>query len=866
MRAALAGGVAVLIVAAGLPVGAWALTAVFDVPAQSALTAIPEFARQAGVQIVAPADDLKRVRTPALRGAMDIHTALARLIANTGLEVAAVNGSAITLRVERVERRRAAPPVTLASAGAPTGVSRPAVATELEALVVFGGGQSRQVQIVPGKELSVLPPGSSPLRLVSRLPSVNFESADAFGGNEWSTRFSVRNFNQGRLGFTLDDVPLGDMTYGNHNGLHISRAITGENLESVELNQGAGSLDAASSSNLGGTLRFVSREPGREPGVSAEAAAGSDHTLRGVVRLESGTVANGLRGYASYAYSTTQKWQGGGRQYSQQVNLKAVQPLAGGTLTGFVNLSRRRESDPQDLSLEMIGRLGKGWDNISNDWPLAVRLAEIAGNRGGPGGTGVTPHNPEAGVVFPAPITSVDDAYYDSTTARDDVLSALTLRLPVGSQLALKATVYGHWDRGQGLWWTPYVASPNYGVASATTDNAPISIRSTEYDIRRRGLLASGAAKLGDHSLAAGLWLEDNDFVQARRFYGLDLAAPQRDYADFQKGAFRTDWAYHFFTRTRQFYVQDEWAASEALTVTTGFKSLTVTNHATTRAGPNKDGMISARNHFLPRVGLRYRLDAGDEFFANYGRSMRAFPSSNTSGPFAGTGAAFQAIKSTLKPEISDSLELGWRHSAADVTMLTALYGVRFHNRLFSTPVGRGIQGNPLILANVGSVTAYGLETAVSWRFAPNWTAFTSYAFNHAQYDNDVFDGDGVRIGRTAGKLAVDAPKHLAKAHVEYQRDGVFAHLGVSYLSHRYFTFENDQKVPAQLTADLTAGYRFSGSPLRDGLEAQVNVSNLFDSQHISTIGSNDFTLRGDSQTLLIGPPRQIFVTLRKTF
>ena len=862
MRGALAARAALLIVAVAAPGSARAFDANFDVPAQSALTAIPEFARQAGVQIVAPADELKRVRTPAIKGDMDVHTALSRLIANTGLEVAAVNGRAITLRVAA---RPAPPPPTPppSTALAAAAASRPAAAIEVEALEVLGGGQARQVQFVRGRELALLAPGSSPLHLVDKLPSVNLESADAFGANEWSARISVRNFLQGRLGFTLDDVPLGDMTYGNHNGLHISRAISGENVESVELSQGVGSLEAASSSNLGGTLKFLSREPAREQGVSLAASAGSDRTFRGVVRLESGELASGLRGYATYAYNTTDKWQGHGRQYSQQVNLKAVQPVGEGTLTGFIDLSRRRESDPQDLSLEMIHRLGKSWDNISNDWPLAVRLAEIADNRGD---TGVTPHNPEVGTVFPAPFASVDDAYYDSTTARDDVLSALTLRLPVGQRADIKATVYGHWDKGQGLWWTPYVASPNYGVAGATTDNAPISIRSTEYDIRRRGVLASGTAEFGAHVVSAGLWLEDNDFVQARRFYGEDLAAPKRDYNHFQTGAFRTDWAYHFFTRTRQFYVQDNWTVNDDLTVTGGFKSLSVTNRAMTRAGDNKDGTIGARNHFLPRIGLHYEPGSGNEFFANYGRSMRAFPSSNTSGPFAGTQAAFNAIKSTLKPEISDSFELGWRHSTADVTLLTAIYETKFHNRLFSTPVGRGILGNPSILANVGGVTAYGVESAVSWRISDDWSAFVSYSYNHASYDDDVFDGDGVQIAWTKGKLAVDAPVHLAKAHLDYVHEGFFAHLAVSYLSHRYFTFENDQSVPAQFVADLAAGYRFSGSPLRDGLEAELNVSNLFDSHYISTIGSNDFPIRGDAQTLLIGSPRQVFVTVRKTF
>jgi iron complex outermembrane receptor protein len=860
MTAARAMGAALCIAMLTAPAAARAATVVFDLPSQSAVTAIPEFARQAGVQIVAPADDLRAIRTPAIRGSMDVRVALARLIADTGLEVAsAANGSVIALRVAPRGGATHSP----GQASPVEDASRLAAATELDPLLVFGAGQSRQAQFVPGGELSRAVPGSSPLRLVANMPGVNFQSADPFGANEWSTRISVRNFVQGRLGFTLDDVPLGDMTYGNHNGLHVSRAITGENLASVELVQGPGSLEAASSSNLGGVLRFRSRDPATEAGAAIETAAGSDDTFRGYVRLESGALRGGLRGYATYAYNTTDKWQGAGRQYAEQVNLKAVQPLASGSLTGFVNLSRRRESDPQDLSAEMVRRLGLGWDNLMHDWPLAVRLAEIGANRGD---TGVVPANPEVGTAYPAPYASVDDAYYDSTTARDDALSALTLKLALGPRADLKSTLYGHWDKGQGLWWTPYVASPNYGVTGATRDNAPISIRATEYDLRRRGVLAAATTQIATHSVSAGLWFEDNDFVQARRFYGLDLAVPQRDYRDFQTGAFRTDWAYHFVTRTRQFYVQDVWTVDNAITVTAGFKSLSVRNQAITRTGPDKDGVLHARNHFLPRLSVSYRAEADNEVFANYGRGMRAFSSSNTSGPFSGDAAAVKAIKPTLKPEISDSFEVGWRHGGDDLTLLSALYYVRFRNRLFSTPVGGGILGNPSTLANVGSVTAYGLETAVSWRFAPDWTMFGSYAFNHASYDDDVYDGDGVRFGRTAGNQAVDAPRHVTKAHLEYQHDAVFARLSVSYLSHRYFTFENDQEVPDQFVADLAAGYRFSGSPLLDGLEAQLNVSNLFNQRYVSTVGSNDFPIRGDAQTLLAGPPRQVFVVLRKSF
>ena len=51
-------------------------------------------------------------------------------------------------------------------------------------------------------------------------------SSDPFGAYEWATRISVRGFGQEQLGFTLDGVPLGNMAYGNDNGLHISRAIS----------------------------------------------------------------------------------------------------------------------------------------------------------------------------------------------------------------------------------------------------------------------------------------------------------------------------------------------------------------------------------------------------------------------------------------------------------------------------------------------------------------------------------------------------------------------------------------------------------------------------------------------------------------
>ena len=128
-------------------------------------------------------------------------------------------------------------------------------------IVVFGRGETRQVQELSNKDLTILAPGTSPLKAIEKLPSVNFQSADPFGTYEWSQRVSIRGFNQNQLGFTLDGIPLGDGTYGNNNGLHISRAITSENIGVTRVSQGAGSIGTQATNNLGGTLEFFSLDP-----------------------------------------------------------------------------------------------------------------------------------------------------------------------------------------------------------------------------------------------------------------------------------------------------------------------------------------------------------------------------------------------------------------------------------------------------------------------------------------------------------------------------------------------------------------------------------------------------------------------------
>ncbi|HVY33039.1 MAG TPA: TonB-dependent receptor plug domain-containing protein, partial [Caulobacteraceae bacterium] len=79
--------------------GASAQARTFNLPSEDASKAIPEFARQAGLQIIAPADHLRGLKTPAIKGRIDARAALRLLLAGSGLSIAADEGAVITLTI-----------------------------------------------------------------------------------------------------------------------------------------------------------------------------------------------------------------------------------------------------------------------------------------------------------------------------------------------------------------------------------------------------------------------------------------------------------------------------------------------------------------------------------------------------------------------------------------------------------------------------------------------------------------------------------------------------------------------------------------------------------------------------------------------
>lgn len=737
-----------------------------------------------------------------------------------------------------------------------------AAAPVLAEIVVYGAGETRQVQEVSAVKLALEAPSSSPLKALQLLPSVNFQSADPFGAYEWSTRITVRGFNQTQLGFTLDALPLGDMSYGNHNGLHISRAIINENVGRIVIAQGTSALGTASTSNLGGTLTFFTLEPKDEMGFSASATYGSENTTRLYARGDSGDLGSGTRLFVSGAYQRADKWKGDGLQRHYQMNARLSQDIGAGKFTAFLNWSDRRENDYQDLSLGMISRLGYDWDNFAPDFARAVLVAQIAGNRGD---TGVGP-TAGVGTVYPAPITSVDDAYYDASGLRKDWLYGAAIEMPVTDTVSFDARFYGHNNEGQGLWYTPYVRSPS-GV--------PIAIRTTEYDIDRYGVLASAKASFDALTIDAGLWFEKNNFGQARRFYGLDnvTTGPSRASTDFQSDPFVTQWEYDFDSKTRQFHLGGTYE-TDLFIVNAGFKTVRVSNAVKPVTGfavvAFPADAIVAKKDFLPQAGVTFKLSEEHQLFASFSKNLRAFVGAATgAAPFATSAVGFAGIRGSLKPETTTTFEAGWRFNTGMVSGVAAVYHVTFKDRLLAVSTGPGIVGAPVALQNVGDVRSQGIETAVTVRPMDALSATVSASYNDNEYQDNVVDGAGVTVAAIKGKTVPDSPKTLLKGEIAYDDPLFFIKADISHMSKRYFTYLNDRSVPSQTLVNLGGGVKLGGligAGEPEAVMLQLNVTNLLDKEYVATIGSNGFGNSGDNQTLLAGAPRQLFATLRAQF
>lgn len=727
-----------------------------------------------------------------------------------------------------------------------------------------GTGRSRTLNALSAEMMqAVSVTGTSALKALEKLPGVNFQSADPWGTYEWSNRVTIRGFQSGQVGQTFDGIPLGDMSYGNHNGLGIGRAVDPDNLEATSVAQGSGALATSSNNNLGGVIQYSSGDPANTPGFTLRQMAGQAAARRTFGRWDSGLKSSGNLGwkaYVSFGRIDNDKWKGSGERFSpventllgdrgglfgvgetyqDQLNTKLVF-LAGATkVTAFYNLADRKEADYTDLSLARFRASGRDWDQFS-DWRAAQSMAASA-----------TP----------------DEAYFHSAIgARRDHLAYLSGELPLGERARIVITPYVHTNKGNGDWH-----APSYG-SSFSPD--PIYFRQTQYDNNRVGSNARFAATFGVHEFEAGAWVERNESHIRRVGWRL------RNYSTGPEVDFTTVLRL-FFDRTgtttsTMAYAQNTTAFLDgSLKLTYGAKFLRVgaefENNKLTIPGAlsapdtaRPSLSIPTEGGILPQFGAVYRVTQRDELFANVSQNVNAYPYSPQSGVYNTSPTAYQFFKDSVKPEKATTMEVGVRTRRDVVEASLALFTIDYRNRLIGVAVCPLTATCVSSFANVGTVTSRGAEGLALVHLSRRVQWLTSASYTSATIDENY--RSGTTTIEAAGKKIVDVPDVMGSTTLKYDDRRVLGNIGVRHVGKRYFSILNDMAVDAYTTVDAGAGYRLGALGALKELTLQLNVTNLLDEEHISTMGTGGFSVRGDLQTLQAGAKRLLFITVGTRF
>ncbi|MBS1088289.1 TonB-dependent receptor [Gluconobacter wancherniae] len=727
---------------------------------------------------------------------------------------------------------------------------------------------------VSQKLLSQAPAGTNPLKVLSQLPGVMFQSAEPQGIDLWSEQIFMHGFQQQEIGFTLDGMPLGEQSLRNYNGLNALLAISSENVQRIDVSQSAGAEDVAATNNLGGSIAYISRDPSHKMGGNVSQGFGSYANYHTFIRFDSGDLNHtGTRFYTSYSRQDGQIWKGTGEQFVQQVNAKLIQPLSAESyLSAYFDWADMHQFSTPDTSPEVISKVGYNVVNYYNGKQSGLQAAINAAN-------GIYPAS-FAGLEDPG-----DSAYYDATLNSADYLGGLKAHIALSDRLTWDTSAYGHGETTQSTWTTPYYPSPN---------GSPLSELRKAPGIRRFGVLSQAHYDIAHNQLGAGVWYENNSYqspeydFQMPNIVNGKLTEPLPNPLNYWTNPFAKIYNQDYSTNTFTAFVQDTYRPVKNVALHFGFKSvLSTTRVGNGYANPDYYGAgtqlassvgLTTAEAFLPHISADWHFLKHHELFFDISENVHTYAQCGyklCASPFAVTQSAFDQGRSSFRPETDWTYAAGYRYSSQFAGVSVYGYRTNFNNRLQQITSGSAV--NPIsTVANVGGVTMNGVDAALTVMPIRNLTFTNSFSYDHATYDQNLTEAGTVY--HTKGAQIVNYPRFMYKTRLSYAWKGMTAYIDANFNSHRNYSYVGDVKVPSYWLANLGLQYNLSKLPyvkkhtggVKD-ITLSFSVTNLQNTHYISTMGENGNPVSiGQGalayQSFLIGAPRMFFGSVSANF
>ena len=819
----------------------------------------------------------------------------------------------------------------LLMAGAASAQSTGTEATEVSDVVVTGQRGPRNIEGLAVAEtvaktrntinqefIATQGAGQTILQVLNLTPGLSFTNADPYGSSGGNIR--LRGFDGNRVSLTFDGIPLNDT--GNY-ASYTNQQMDPELIERASVNTGSTDVDSPTASATGGTINYVTRRPAADFGGWVQGSLGDFNYRRVMGLIDTGEVGPwGTSAWFAASYQDYDKFKGIGNLEKAQYNARIYQPLGDNgdfislaghynvnknynyngpnlaTATGFCDVAKTQVCK-SDVETSPFG-WGVDFDRTYTAPTVRAGVADVDSNSANYWGLRINPSNTgnirgTSRFTLRDGLTLTVDPSFQYTLANGgtqqavlsetdlllrgtkttggvdlngdgDILDRVRVMTPsntnthrygLNSSLIWEMNENHRLRAAYALDWGRHRQTGNYGFVDFSNPSNPSFvdefggrnekdnrvINLDGYDLQSRDRLS--IASLNQFSLEYR-----GRFLQEALTVTLGVRAP-------------------FFKRelNQNCYTQN---ASSNVLCTSETPNATLANGNVTFAGRTAQYIAPYEREvkfddILPNVGATYRFGEGHSVFGSYSESLSA---PRTDSLYAVTRFADGSIGNpTVQPETSKNIDLGYRYTTSTIVAQASVFQNQFDNRIVSTfdeDLGQFVD------RNVGSVESLGFEASLGWQPTENLNLYGTVSLLDSELQDDyIYNAAGAQL-QTKGKKQVETPEQMFSLRASYKFNDVFS-AGVQgkYTGERWVTDVNDLKVDAFTVVDLDARFDFSTLGL-EGTYLQVNVTNLFDEQYYSSIGSRASATPGQlgySRPFAnVGAPRTIMASLRYSF
>jgi iron complex outermembrane receptor protein len=256
----------------------------------------------------------------------------------------------------------------------------------------------------------------------------------------------------------------------------------------------------------------------------------------------------------------------------------------------------------------------------------------------------------------------------------------------------------------------------------------------------------------------------------------------------------------------------------------------------------------------LPNIGATFAVNQSLSVFGSYAKGLSAPRTDNL----------YRQPIITVKPETTDSFDLGARYIAGRFQAQGTLWKISYKNRIVTS---FDPDTNTSIDRNVGKVSSWGFDGGLGFRPIRQLNLIGLVSYTNAKLKDDIIIGtvnyntasppttltafqffcsplptSGSALvqvcGDTTNKFVVETPKWQYGGRAEVNIKPVTVGIQAKRVSSRWATDVNDVKVKGYTTVDLDARLGLDFLPHGQKSNLQLNVINLFNEHYFGNLST----------------------------